>query len=62
MKVTFEAFRGHFEVTLSIPTSNLMCDACFMHTCTGLVGLKTGNDTRVTSWLLGSHVGTILVI
>ena len=59
MKVTFGAFRGHFEVTLSIPTSNLMCDACTMHTCTDLVGPKTGNDTRVTSGLLGSHFGTI---
>ena len=42
MKVTFGAFRGHFEVTLSISTSNFMCDACVMHTCTGLVGPKTG--------------------
>ena len=36
------AFRGHFELTLSISTSNCMCDACVMHTCTGLVGPKTG--------------------
>ena len=42
MKVTFGAFRGHFEVTLSISTSNFMCDACVMHTCTGLVGPKRG--------------------
>ena len=42
MRVTFTAFRGHFEVTLSISTSNFMCDACVMHTCTGLVGPKTG--------------------
>ena len=40
MKVTLGAFRGHFEVTLSISTSNFMCDACVMHTCTGLVGPK----------------------
>ena len=40
MKVTFGAFRGHFEVTLSMSTSNFMCDACVMHTCTGLVGPK----------------------
>ena len=40
VKVTFGAFRGHFEVTLSISTSNFMCDACVMHTCTGLVGPK----------------------
>ena len=38
MKVTFGAFRGHFEVTLSISTSNFMCDACVMHTSTGAVG------------------------
>ena len=42
MKVTFGAFRGHFDVTLSISTSNFMCDACVMHTCTGLVGSKRG--------------------
>ena len=42
MKVTFGAFRGHFEVTLSMSTSNFMCDACVMHTCTGLVGPKRG--------------------
>ena len=40
MKVTFGAFRGHFEVTLSISTSNFMCEACVVHTCTGLVGPK----------------------
>ena len=38
----FGAFRGHFELTLSISTSNCMCDACVMHTCTGLVEPKTG--------------------
>ena len=37
MKMTFGAFRGHFEGTLSISTSNFMCDACVVHTCTGLV-------------------------
>ena len=42
MKVTLGAFRGHFEVTLGVSTSNFMCDACVMHTCTGLVGPKTG--------------------
>ena len=42
MKVTFGALRGHFEVTLSISTSNFMCGACVMHTCTGLVGPKRG--------------------
>ena len=42
MKVTFGAFRGHFEVTLGISTSNFMCDVCVMHTCTGLVGSKMG--------------------
>ena len=47
MKVTFGAFRGHFEVTLSISTSNFMCDACVMHTCTGLVGPKTGKVKRL---------------
>ena len=47
MKVTFGAFRGHFEVTLSISTSNFMCDACVMHTCTGLVGPKTGKVKNV---------------
>ena len=34
------AFRGHFELTLSISTSNCMCDACVMNTYTGLVGPK----------------------
>ena len=47
MKVTFEAFRGHFELTLSISTSNFMCDACVMHTCTGLVGPKTGKVKKL---------------
>ena len=47
MKVTFGAFRGHFEVTLSISTSNFMCDACVMHTCTGLVGPKTGKVKKL---------------
>ena len=42
MKVTFGAFRGHFEVTLNISTSNFMCDACVMQTCTGSEGPKTG--------------------
>ena len=42
MGVTLGAFRGHFEVTLGISTSNFMCDACVMHTCTGLVGPKSG--------------------
>ena len=39
-RTVFGAFRGHFELTLSISTSNCMCDACVMHTCTGLVGPK----------------------
>ena len=47
MKVTFGALRGQFEVTLSISTSNFMCDACVMHTCTGLVGPKRGNVKKV---------------
>ena len=47
MKVTLGAFRGHFEVTLSISTSNFMCDACVMHTRTGLVGPKSGNVEKV---------------
>ena len=42
MRVTFRAFRCHFEVTLRISTSNFMCDACVMHTCMGLVGPKRG--------------------
>ena len=42
MKITFGAFRDHLEVTLSISTSNFMCDACVLHTCTGLVGPKRG--------------------
>ena len=47
MKVTLGAFRGHFEVTLSISTSNFMCDACVMHTCTGLVGPKRGKVKKL---------------
>ena len=47
MKVTFGALRGHFEVTLSISTSNFMCDACVMHTCTGLVGPKSGKVKKL---------------
>ena len=47
MKVTFGAFRGHFEVTLSMSTSNFMCDACVMHTCTGLVGPKRGKVKKL---------------
>ena len=57
MKITFGAFRGHFEVTLSMSTSNFMCDACVMHTCTGLVGPKTGkvkNDCGLYSIFEGS--------
>ena len=42
MKVTFGAFRDHFDLTLSISTLNFMCDACVMHTCTGLVGPNRG--------------------
>ena len=44
----FGAFRGHFEVTLSISTSNFMCDACVMHTCTGLVGPKRGKVKKLS--------------
>ena len=47
MKITFGAFRGHFEVTLSISTSNFMCDSCVMHTCTGLVGPKRGKVKKL---------------
>ena len=47
MRVTLGAFRGHFEVTLSISTSNFMCDACVMHTCTGLVGPKSGKVKKL---------------
>ena len=47
MKVTFGAFRGHFDVALSISTSNFICDACVMHTCTGLVGPKTGKVKKL---------------
>ena len=43
IKVIWGAFRGHFEVTLSISTSNFICDACVMRTYTGLVGPKSGN-------------------
>ena len=46
MKVTFGA-RGHFDVTLSISTSNFMCDACVMHACTGLLRAKNGNVGKV---------------
>ena len=41
------AFRCHFEVTLRISTSNFMCDACVMHTCTGLVGPKRGKAKKL---------------
>ena len=41
------AFRCHFEVTLTISTSNFMCDACVMHTCTGLVGPKRGKVKKL---------------
>ena len=47
MKVTFGAFRGHFEVTLSISASNFLNDACVMHTCTGLVGPRTGKVKKL---------------
>ena len=47
MRVTFRAFRGQFEVTLSISMSNFMCDACVMHTCTGLVGPKRGKVKKL---------------
>ena len=47
MRVTFRAFRGQFEVTLSISMSNFMCDACVMHICTGLVGQKRGKVKNV---------------
>ena len=46
VKVTLGAFRGHFEVTLSISTSNCMCDACAMHACTGLVGQKRETNRK----------------
>ena len=42
IKVIWDAFPGHCEVTLSISTSNFICDACVMQTCTGLEGPKTG--------------------
>ena len=32
---------------MSISTSNCMCDACVMHTCTGLVGPKTGKVKKL---------------
>ena len=47
MKVTFGVLRGHFEVTLSISMPNFMCDACVMHTCTGLVGPKRGKVKKL---------------
>ena len=47
MRVTFKACRCHFEVTLRISTSNFMCDACVMHTCTGLVGPKRGKVKKI---------------
>ena len=47
MNVTFGAFRGHFEITLSISTSNFVCDACVMRTCTGLVGPKRGKVEKL---------------
>ena len=50
MKVTFGALRGQFEVTLSISTSNFMCDACVMHTCTGLVGPKRGKVKKLVGF------------
>ena len=58
MRVTFKALRGHFEVTLRRSTSNFMCDACVMHTCTGLVGPKRGKvKTRLgfKTFLKGSQ-------
>ena len=45
--MTLEAFQGHFEVTLGVSTSNFMCDACVMHTCTGLVGPKSGKVKKL---------------
>ena len=47
IKVTLGAFQGHFEVTLGVSTSNFMCDACVMHTCTGLVGPKSGKVKKL---------------
>ena len=47
IKVTWGAFPGHCEVTLSISTSNFMCDACVMQTCTGLEGPKTGKVKKL---------------
>ena len=58
MNVTFGACRGHFEVTLSISTSNFMCDASVMHICTGLVGPKRGNVVKLlvfNAFLKGSR-------
>ena len=46
-KVTFEALWVQFEVTLSISTSNFMCDACVMHIYTGVVGPKSGNVEKL---------------
>ena len=42
---TFGEFRGRFEVILRISTSNCMCDACIMHTCTGWAGPAGGRAT-----------------
>ena len=47
IKVIWGAFPGHCEVTLGISTSNFMCDACVMHTCTGLVGPKRGKVKKL---------------
>ena len=47
MGVILGVFRGHFEVTLSISTSNFMCDARVMHTCTGVVGPKRGKVKKL---------------
>ena len=61
IKVTLEAFQGHFEVTLGVSTSNFMCDACVMHTCTGLVGPKSGKVKQLLvfkAFLKGSKKAT----
>ena len=42
-----KALRGHCENTLSTLTTNIMCDACVMHTCTGLEGPKRENVKKV---------------
>ena len=47
MRVNSKAFRWHFEVTLRISTSNFTCDACVVHTCTGLVGPKGGKVKKL---------------